>query len=133
MCEYVLKRLLCLIAGQSLVLSTLYPLTSNTKLLKEMMNKGALVYLLDIYANSLNATVRQQTAELFAKILSDKLVGPKVRLIMCKFLPPVFMDAMRDSAEASVHMFEGTFYLLSHFMLFNKSNANQCYSWKNAV
>ena len=63
--------------------------------------------MLDLYCNSLNPTLRQQTAELFAKILADKLVGPKVRLILCKFLPPVFMDAMRDSAEASVHMFEG--------------------------
>ena len=51
--------------------------------------------------------MREQTAELFAKVLSDKLVGPKVRIILSKFLPPIFMDAMRDSAEASVHMFEG--------------------------
>ena len=51
--------------------------------------------------------MREQTVELFAKVLSDKLVGPKVRIILSKFLPPIFMDAMRDSAEASVHMFEG--------------------------
>jgi DnaJ family protein C protein 13 len=68
---------------------------------------GALIYLLDLYCNATNPNIREKTAELFAKILSDKLVGPKVRIIMCKFLPPVFMDAMRDSAEASVHMFEG--------------------------
>ncbi|ELU18389.1 hypothetical protein CAPTEDRAFT_227625 [Capitella teleta] len=92
---------------QSLVLETLYPLTSNTKLLKEAMNKGALIYLLDLYCNATNPNIREKTAELFAKILSDKLVGPKVRIIMSKFLPPIFMDAMRDSAEASVHMFEG--------------------------
>ena len=42
-----------------------------------------------------------------AKMLSDKLVGPKVRILVAKFLPTVFMDAMRDSPEASVHMFEG--------------------------
>ena len=40
-------------------------------------------------------------------MLADKLVGPKVRIILTKFLPGIFMDAMRDSAEASVHMFEG--------------------------
>ena len=51
--------------------------------------------------------MREKTAELFSKMLSDKLVGPKVRIVLNKFLPPVFMDAMRDSAEASVHMFEG--------------------------
>ena len=70
---------------------------------------GALVYLLDLYCNATNPAVREQTAELFAKVLSDKLVGPKVRIILSKFLPPIFMDAMRDSAEASVHMFEGMY------------------------
>ena len=51
--------------------------------------------------------MREKTAELLAKMLADKLVGPKVRIILTKFLPSIFMDAMRDSAEASVHMFEG--------------------------
>jgi len=41
-------------------------------------------------------------------MLADKLVGPKVRIVLGKFLPGIFMDAMRDSAEASVHMFEGS-------------------------
>lgn len=62
-----------------------------------------------MFCNSTNATLREQTAELFAKILSDKLVGPKVRIIVAKFLPAIFMDAMRESPEASVHMFEGQF------------------------
>ena len=69
---------------------------------------GALIYLLDLYCSATNADIREQTAELFSKILSDKLIGPKVRIMLAKFLPPIFMDAMRDSAEASVHMFEGT-------------------------
>jgi len=60
-----------------------------------------------MFCNSTNPTLREQTAELFAKILSDKLVGPKVRIIVAKFLPAIFMDAMRESPEASVHMFEG--------------------------
>ena len=68
---------------------------------------GAIVYLLDLFCNATNPTTRERTAELFAKMLSDKLVGPKVRIILSKFLPGIFMDAMRDSPEASVHMFEG--------------------------
>ena len=65
------------------------------------------MYLLELFCNATNPAVREKTAELFAKMLSDKLVGPKVRIILGKFLPGIFMDAMRDSAEASVHMFEG--------------------------
>ena len=51
--------------------------------------------------------VRERSAELFAKMMSDKLIGPKVKIVLSKFLPAIFMDAMRDSAQASVHMFEG--------------------------
>ncbi|MGH0123457.1 UNVERIFIED_CONTAM: hypothetical protein FKN15_011972 [Acipenser sinensis] len=94
--------------GRQLVLETLYALTSNTKIIKEAMAKGALIYLLDMFCNSTHPQVRSQTAELFAKMTSDKLIGPKVRLTLIKFLPGVFMDAMRDNSEAAVHIFEGT-------------------------
>lgn len=50
--------------------------------------------------------MREQTANLFAKMITDKLVGPRVRIVLGKFLPYIFMDAMRDSAEAAVMMFE---------------------------
>uniref|UniRef100_A0A8C7UW68 J domain-containing protein n=1 Tax=Oncorhynchus mykiss TaxID=8022 RepID=A0A8C7UW68_ONCMY len=125
----VLSNLLVLLhslpSSRQLVLETLYALTSNTKIVKEAMAKGALIYLLDLFCNSTHPQVRSQTAELFSKMTSDKLVGPKVRpcflspsslslsppqvrLTLMRFLPGVFMDAMRDNAEAAVHIFEGT-------------------------
>uniref|UniRef100_A0A6Q2XCL8 J domain-containing protein n=1 Tax=Esox lucius TaxID=8010 RepID=A0A6Q2XCL8_ESOLU len=108
----VLSNLLVLLhslpSSRQLVLETLYALTSNTKIVKEAMVKGALIYLLDLFCNSTHPQVRSQTAELFSKMTSDKLVGPKVRLTLMRFLPGVFMDAMRDNAEAAVHIFEGT-------------------------
>ena len=80
---------------------------------------GGLIYLLDLFCNGTNPTVRERSAELFSKMMSDKLIGPKVKIVLAKFLPAIFMDAMRDSAEASVHMFEGksSFYSISftHF------------------
>lgn len=39
---------------------------------------GALIYLLDLFCNCTHPQVRTQTAELFTKMTSDKLVGPKV-------------------------------------------------------
>uniref|UniRef100_A0A8D2LVZ6 DnaJ heat shock protein family (Hsp40) member C13 n=1 Tax=Varanus komodoensis TaxID=61221 RepID=A0A8D2LVZ6_VARKO len=108
----VLSNLLALLhslpSSRQLVLETLYALTSSTKIVKEAMAKGALIYLLDMFCNSTHPQVRSQTAELFAKMTADKLVGPKVRIILMKFLPGVFMDAMRDNPEAAVHIFEGT-------------------------
>lgn len=59
-----------------------------------------------MFCNSQNPTVREETASLLAKMITDKLVGPKVRIALSKFLPLIFMDAMRDNSEASVHMFE---------------------------
>jgi hypothetical protein len=44
---------------------------------------GALIYLLDLFCNSTHPQVRSQTAELFSKMTSDKLVGPKVRHYPC--------------------------------------------------
>ena len=67
-----------------------------------------MIYLLDLFCNSSNPNVRSRTAELFSKMMSDKLIGPRVKIVLSKFLPSIFMDAMRDSPEASVHMFEGT-------------------------
>ena len=130
---YLLMTLQTLPQGHELVIATLYPLSSNTRILKEALVKGrlvdvycefqvkvletsesiwrsvagALIYLLDLYCNSSNPNIRTRTAELFAKVTADKLVGPRVHIILNKFLPAIFMDAMRDSAEASVNMFEG--------------------------
>lgn len=108
----VLSNLLILLhslpSSRPLVLETLYALSSSTKIIKEAMAKGALIYLLDMFCNSTHPQVRSQTAELFAKMTSDKLIGPKVRLTLMKFLPGLFMDAMRDNPEAAVHIFEGT-------------------------
>lgn len=72
-----------------------------------MYFSGGLIYLLDLYANGTNPVVRERSAELFSKMMSDKLIGPKVKIVLSKFLPAIFMDAMRDNASASVHMFEG--------------------------
>jgi DnaJ family protein C protein 13 len=106
--QFVLLVLYMLPSSQELVLEVLQALTSDTKIVKESIQKGALIYLLNLFCNSQNPTVREETASLFAKMITDKLVGPRVRIVLSKFLPVIFMDAMRDSAEASVHMFENT-------------------------
>lgn len=41
-------------------------------------------------------------------VCSDFVCVLQVRLTLMRFLPAVFMDAMRDNPEAAVHIFEGT-------------------------
>lgn len=52
--------------------------------------------------------MREQSADLLARMGADKLIGPKIRLVLGRFLPAVFADGMRDSPQACVHMFETT-------------------------
>ena len=85
-----------------------HQLVSNPKIVVEAIQSGSLVYLLDLFCNSAVPAVREATAALLGKMLTDKLRGPKIRIFLSKFLPEIFMDAMRETPEGSVTMFEGT-------------------------
>ena len=37
---------------------------------------------------------------------ADKLMGPKVKISLAKYLPEVFLDAIKKSSEAGVMMFD---------------------------
>lgn len=95
-----------LISMQIAVIDSLLPLMSNTQLVKEALAKGAPLFILNIFTNSGNAPLREKCAEIFAKMTNDKLVGPKIKLILCKCLPVLFVDAVRDSPQAAVVMFD---------------------------
>lgn len=103
---YLLLLLYTLQDCQTQILDVLYALMSTTKIVKEALGKGAVIYLLDLFCNSTNPQTRETCAELLAKMSADKLVGPKVRIAVGAFLPPIFSDAMRDSPQTSVQMFE---------------------------
>ncbi|RWS30301.1 dnaJ subfamily C member 13-like isoform X2 [Leptotrombidium deliense] len=96
------------ITKQTAVVDTLVHLMSNSKLVKEVVEKGCILYLLDLFCNSVNSNLREKCAELLAKMTADKLVGPRVRLILCKFVPVLFVEAMKDSPQTATHLFDGT-------------------------
>lgn len=104
---YLLFTLHSLPTGRATALETLHSLVSNNKCIAEIVQRGGLIYLLEMFCNSGSPAIREDVASLFAKMLTDKLHGPKIRLLLQKFLPPIFMEAVRDNAEASVTMFEG--------------------------
>ncbi|KAG5881132.1 hypothetical protein JTB14_020836 [Gonioctena quinquepunctata] len=105
---YILLVLYSLQDSQLQTLEALYAFMATTKIVKEALNKGAVIYLLDLFCNSTNSNVRQSCAELLARMNLDKLAGPKVRLALGVFLPLIFADAMRDNPETAVTMFEST-------------------------
>lgn len=75
-------------------------------LLRLLLVTGAVIYILDLFCNSPNIQIRETAAELLAKMSSDKLAGPKVKLDLSKFLPRLFGEAIRDAPKQCVHMFE---------------------------
>ncbi|XP_055920872.1 dnaJ homolog subfamily C member 13 isoform X1 [Eupeodes corollae] len=93
-------------ASQVKVLETLSGLMNVQEMIKEAQNKGAVIYLLDMFCNSRNPQIRELCAEIMSKMTADRLSGPKVRITICKFLPPLFVDAMIESPQTSVQLFE---------------------------
>ena len=49
---------------------------------------------------------REKSAEVLSKMVMDKLVGPKVRICVTRFLPTIFLDAMKQSPGAAVSMLD---------------------------
>ena len=105
---YLLLTTQSLPNGRVVAIEAMHGLMSNPKILAEAFDTGGLLYLLDLYCNSTSPQVRESTASLLAKMMNEKLRGPRMKIVLTKFLPVIFMDAMRDNPEASVSMFEGT-------------------------
>ena len=93
-----------------LMLTIFSNLVTNSKLLKEALIKGGVLYLLNLFCN-LDMTgneIREQCAEILTKMQSDALIGPKIRLLFNQFLPLAFLDAMRESPSLCIRMFHET-------------------------
>ncbi|UYV62597.1 DNAJC13 [Cordylochernes scorpioides] len=112
--------------SQTIILETLLPLMANPKLVKDAMNKGMcvphlhlpyglkdcwlpglVIYVLDLFCNSSIPRIRELGAELLGKVMTDKLHGPKIRIDLSKFLPTLFLDAMKDFPATAIQLFEG--------------------------
>lgn len=90
----------------AIILDTLLPLVANSKLVKEAIAKGGLVYLIDLFCNSTDSDVRLRSADLMARITGDKLSGGQARLILNRFLPMIIVDAMKNSTKDAVNLYD---------------------------
>lgn len=48
---------------------------------------------------------RISAAEVLAKLQSDKLTGPRWSRFITRYIPPIFTDAIRDSASTAYFLF----------------------------
>ncbi|XP_045490709.1 dnaJ homolog subfamily C member 13 isoform X1 [Pieris rapae] len=99
-----------LVASQQVeAVTALSALLASTALVREALAKGAVIYLLDLFCNSKLPEMREAAIDLLARMMSDKLHGPKVRLSISRYIPGVFAEAMREAGGVSaVHMFDAS-------------------------
>uniref|UniRef100_A0A915PRU8 J domain-containing protein n=1 Tax=Setaria digitata TaxID=48799 RepID=A0A915PRU8_9BILA len=64
-----------------------------------------LLHILSIFFNDQsNPETRILAAELLAKMQADKLTGPRWSRFIVRFLPPIFIDALRDSPQTAIEV-----------------------------
>jgi DnaJ homolog subfamily C member 13 len=96
------------LANQETTLEILNALSSNGKIVRDIVDSGGLLYLLDVFANGQNSNLREHAASVLSKLMNDRLHGPRIRLQLIKYLPNLVVDAMRESCETSIQLFETT-------------------------
>ena len=89
-----------------LILEILLPLIANSKLVKETIAKGGLIYLVDLFCNCTDAEIRLRSADLMARITVDKLSGFQASLILNRFLPMIIVDAMKNSSKDALNLYD---------------------------
>ena len=68
---------------------------------------GTILYLLDFFCRrNIDPMIRQKASEVLSKLCADKLSGPRVKILLSKFLPSIFCEAMAESPQSAVHLFD---------------------------
>uniref|UniRef100_A0A915P4T0 J domain-containing protein n=1 Tax=Meloidogyne floridensis TaxID=298350 RepID=A0A915P4T0_9BILA len=117
-CSIKLSLLLVLLVrlpkACEIILRTLIALVANQQVVKDLLDYGGLVYILSIFAEYLSppsgitSASRMLAAELFAKLQSDKLTGPRWTRLLSRFLPTIFADTLRDNPGTAIQMFDSS-------------------------
>ena len=92
----------------TLCLSILHSLMGDTRLVKECIHYNGITCLLFIFCCEKDEDVRKSAADVLCKMTADKLMGPKVRIAVARFLPEIFLDAMKNSSETTIRMYENS-------------------------
>ncbi|CAB3364063.1 Hypothetical predicted protein [Cloeon dipterum] len=89
-------------------LDCLHALASSPKAVKEALAKGAVLHLLCLFCNSNNSEeVRGRTAELISRLSADRLSGPRVKLVLSRFLPASLSDMILATPRMAMALYDG--------------------------
>ncbi|KAF2075665.1 hypothetical protein CYY_003038 [Polysphondylium violaceum] len=73
----------------------------------DTINYGGILYLLDIFGNNqITLENRTKSVGVMGRMIIDKVHGPKVVLLISKFIPPVFNSTMSEDPQQTVMVFD---------------------------
>ncbi|XP_024081075.1 dnaJ homolog subfamily C member 13 isoform X2 [Cimex lectularius] len=104
-CGVLLDLLLVLYSlptHQSIALNILHNLITSSAIVKEIITKGGVQYLLDILLNSKDIDVKTKTAVVLGRLIEDKVSGQRIKLNLLQALPDAICDALVDSSDMAI-------------------------------
>lgn len=90
------------------VMKILNKCSSHSKIIQDLMKYGGVLYLLNLFCNSIDQpNIRSQSAITLAKLSSEKTQGQTLTILLNRFIPGFFLEIMKENPDATVQMFDG--------------------------
>lgn len=106
----VINVLLCLYStpsDQMIILDILITLSTSSTIVKDILNKGGHLFAVDLLCNGDNESgLRDKSAMLLSRLMTEKLSGPRLRLALGQILPLAIVDTMRDLPSSTVRLLD---------------------------
>uniref|UniRef100_T1HV01 J domain-containing protein n=1 Tax=Rhodnius prolixus TaxID=13249 RepID=T1HV01_RHOPR len=91
-------------ASKMLILDCIHALITSSNIVKQLLSRGGVLYLLDTVLNGNTEESRLRAVEVLARLMQDKVSGRKISLIIGHILPPALPDAILDSPKAALNL-----------------------------
>jgi len=106
----VIFVLLCLYSTPSdriIILDILITLSTSSLIVKDIINKGGHLFAVDLLCNGDNESgLRDKSAILLSRLMTEKLSGPRLRLTLAQILPLAIVDTMRDLPSSTIQLLD---------------------------
>eukprot|EP01133_Synstelium_polycarpum_P018030 gene18030-21522_t len=90
-----------------LCLKVHHSLVALSQHVADTISHAGMLYLLDVFSNvQIPLESRVKSCAVLGRMVIDKVHGPKVSLLLTKFLPPVFTSTMGEDPQQTVMVFD---------------------------
>lgn len=104
---YVLLCMYSTPADRMIILDILITLSTSSTIVKEILNKGGHLFAVDLLCNGDDESgLKDKSAVLLSRLMTEKLSGPRLRLALAQILPLAIVDTMRDLPSSTVRLLD---------------------------